>query len=416
MQLDIGFTAWGPMQDELGLTVDELNYGVAFNYAGLAVGCIFIIPFVHKYGRRPVYLLSSAVQFASVVWQAKVYTAGDLYGSNLISGLGGAISETVVLITIADIFFVHQHGAMNGWYLMFTAVGAFLGPAASGYIVDSQGWRWTWWWCVIFMGINLVLVTFFFEESKYVPRVQGRDPPRGIAQPGTDVPTETPDEHGARRPVKVDPRAGQDSLERGPALVEESFTRKSYRQRLALVTPSRGPIRHHFYQPIVILFTFPAIFYTAVTYGIVLASFAIMTSVQATYLLDAPYNFGADDVGLMNIAPFIGSCIGFLIGGYLSDVSIVWLSKRNGGIYEPEMRLWLLLVSVVLLPGAILMFGIGLAQVRLHIATCRVLGLTDHESRACIGLFWLLRWVCSESILCSQVMSRYRMLPTVIKK
>lgn len=155
VQLDIGFTAWGPMNIELGISFDAMNGGAAINYGGLAIGCIFFIPFVHKFGRRPLYLFSSALQLASVVWQAKVYTVGDLMGSNLISGLGGAISETVVQITIADIFFVHQHGTMNGWYLMFTSAGAFLGPVASGYVVESQGWRWMWWWCVIFMSLNL---------------------------------------------------------------------------------------------------------------------------------------------------------------------------------------------------------------------------------------------------------------------
>lgn len=66
----------------------------------------------------------------------------------------------------------------------------------------------------------------------------------------------------------------------------------------------------------------------------------------------------------MNIAPFVGACVGFFIGGYWSDKTIVWLSKKNAGIYEPEMRLWLALMSAVLLPGGILIFGIGLARVR----------------------------------------------------
>jgi hypothetical protein len=37
-----------------------------------------------------------------------------MIGSNLLSGLGGAVSETIAQITIADMFFVHHHAAMNG--------------------------------------------------------------------------------------------------------------------------------------------------------------------------------------------------------------------------------------------------------------------------------------------------------------
>lgn len=87
--------------------MDLLNAASAVNYAALAVGCVLFIPLVHKYGRRPVYLLSSALQFAACIWLAKTVTPGDMIGSNLISGLGGAISETIVQITIADLFFVH---------------------------------------------------------------------------------------------------------------------------------------------------------------------------------------------------------------------------------------------------------------------------------------------------------------------
>jgi MFS family permease len=161
--------------------------GIAINYGGLAIGCIFFVPFVHKFGRRPLYLFSSALQLASVVWQAKVHTFGDLIGSNLISGLGGAISETMVQITIADIFFVHQHALMNGWYLVATGLSVFLGPVASGYVVESQGWRWMWWWCAIFMSIQLLLVVFMFEESKYIPSRNSDSSAGGMTSASTDI-------------------------------------------------------------------------------------------------------------------------------------------------------------------------------------------------------------------------------------
>jgi hypothetical protein len=65
----------------------------------------------------------------------------------------------------------------------------------------------------------------------------------------------------------------------------------------------------------------------------------------------------------MNIAPFIGTLPGVIIGGYLNDKSIVCLSRRNGGVYEPEMRLWLTLPCAIIGPAGILMLGVGLAYV-----------------------------------------------------
>lgn len=351
VQLDIGYTAWGPMIEELNTTVFVLNASAAGNYAGLAVGCIFFMPFVHKYGRRPLYIFSAAVQLAGSIWQAKVRNNGDIIGANILTGLGGAICETVVQITIADVFFVNQHATMNGWYLLFTNIGAFLGPVASGYVADAQGWRWMWWWCVIFLAVQLVVTLFAYEESKFVPR-------RQIAEPGkTEI------------LASKEPTSDLTALESaGPSNVTEAhidpnIPRKTYWQRLAWITPTDAPILRHIYQPFIILFTFPAITYTALTFGCVLACFAIVITIQAIYLLEPPYNFSPSGVGLMNLPPFVGAFIGFFVGGWLNDKSILWLAKRNQGIYEPEQRLWMAVPTAFAIPAGMLLFGIGIAQV-----------------------------------------------------
>lgn len=380
VELDIGFTAWEAYQTELGFTIDLLNDGAAINYAGLAVGCIFFVPLVHKYGRRPLYLFSTALQFRSVVWFAKTYTKGDLIGSNLISGLGGAISETIAQITIADLFFVHQHAQANGLYILATSAGAFLGPVASGYIVDSQGWRWQYWYCVIFFAVNLLVVVFFFEETKYVGALVGHSShgtttsveSDSVENTNTSAGHEavgTPHKNGDV--AKEDETSQSMNLTRSETIVDTSIPMKSYRQRLTFITPTSGSLLHDFYQPVTLLFTFPAITFCAITYGSQLAWFAVMTSVQATYLFSPPYNFTAAGVGLMNLAPFVGTIPGTLVGGWLNDKSIIWLAKRNKGVYEPEMRLWLALPAVLITPAGILLFGLGLNAVshRGHLGT-----------------------------------------------
>lgn len=365
VQLDIGFTAWGPMEEELGFSVDILNAGAAVNYGGLAIGCFFFIPLVHKYGRRPIYLFSTALQLASCIWQAKTYSVGSFIGANLISGLGGAISEVIAQITVADLFFVHQHATMNEWFVIFQSAGAFLGPVASGYIVDSQGWRWMWWWCVIFFGITLLCVMFLFEESKFVPVLNGQS-----VIPATPAHvTELPDDSKAKSAGDSEVATKQVAASRVATIPD--IKPKTYFERLALITPTDESLLPHFWQPIETLFTFPAVTYAAITYGSTLAIFAMLTSLQATYMLLPPYNFDAIGIGLMNVAPFVGAVLGFPVGGYLSDKSILWLSKKNGGIYEPEQRLWLALPTVILGPASILLFGLGLAYVWSIIASPR---------------------------------------------
>ncbi|PWY96567.1 sugar transporter [Aspergillus sclerotioniger CBS 115572] len=321
VELDIGFTAWGQMQLH-----------------------------ARKYGRRPIYILAS---------NAEVYTFGNYIGANLVSGLGGAISEVIVQMTVADISFVHHHGTMNGLFVLFESIGAFLGPVASGYIVQSQGWRWTWWWCVIFFGIILVCVIFLFEESKFVPILDAQD-----ISPAARRVTAVEYPESSRAPKAKRPSDDKKGIIKSVVTYDApcpEFKSKTYLQRMAFVTPSSESIWSHAWYPIITLFTFPAVSYTAIIYGSTLCWFAVMTSLQATYMLLPPYNFSSIGVGLMNVAPIIGGLLGFPFSGYLSDRSIIWLSKKNGGIYEPEIRLWLLLPMIILGPGSILMFGLGLA-------------------------------------------------------
>jgi hypothetical protein len=150
--------------------------------------------------------------------------------------------------------------------------------------------------------------------------------------------------------------------------IDQSVPLKTRRQRLALVTKTQGSTLHDLYHLLVLLLCFPAVTYAALTYGSLLAWFAITTSVQATYLFDPLYNFTAVGVGLMNLAPFIGTVPTIFFSGYLNDRSILWLSRRNAGVYEPEMRLWLSLLAAFITPANILMTGLGLYYVsRQHI-------------------------------------------------
>jgi len=99
--LDIGPVAWQTYVDDLGISWDELNITFASNCAGLAVGCIIFIPFALKYGRRSVYIISTAITFAMAIWQAKLNTFWEMVVTSVISGFSGAVSETLVQITVS---------------------------------------------------------------------------------------------------------------------------------------------------------------------------------------------------------------------------------------------------------------------------------------------------------------------------
>ncbi|KAL1981972.1 hypothetical protein VTN96DRAFT_1938 [Rasamsonia emersonii] len=255
-------------------------------------------------------------------------------------------------MTVADLFFLHQRATANGVYLAVAALGAWLAPVAAGYCAVAQGWRWIWWWSAIILGISLVAMIFLYEETKYA--VELALP--GAAEP--DIPSMS-NKNGTTTTNSLMSAASREEQQQ-----PRRMTKKSYWKRLALVTKTDEPFGRHVYRPFVILFTFPAVMYTALIYGLLLAWLSVISTVQSTYLPYPPYNFSAAGVGLFNLPPLIGAIVGSGLGGPLNGRWALWMAQRNRGVFEPEMRLWLSFPAIIACPAGILLFGLGLAENR----------------------------------------------------
>lgn len=72
---------------------------------------------------------------------------------------------------------------------------------------------------------------------------------------------------------------------------------------------------------------------------------------------------GEVQTGYAYTGAFIGSLLGFVIAGVLSDWSAKYMTRKNGGIYEPEFRLVLVIPQLVF--GSIGLFGFGVTASRL---------------------------------------------------
>jgi MFS family permease len=85
---------------DLGVTYTQLNQAMSVNFVGLSVGCVLFIPLAKKFGRRPVYLVSTALMLVTSFWSSKLTSLAELYATNLFQGLAGATNESIVQITV----------------------------------------------------------------------------------------------------------------------------------------------------------------------------------------------------------------------------------------------------------------------------------------------------------------------------
>lgn len=284
-------------------------------------------------------------------------TVADLMLVNVLSCIVGALAEVLVQMTVADVFFVHERGLMNTIYFWFMTVGTTLAPLAGGFITLSQGWRWVWWWMAILFGVGLVAFVFLYEETMF-----SEPPINGVPVADKLSPEVIIDKESHASPKELD--APQDAVAQAkPLQVNHSIPLKTYRQKLALWSNSSMSFEQllkHCYQPFIIMFSIPAVFFMALEYGIMTACTTVPVTTLSSVMTLPPYNFGSAQIGLMGIPPFLGTSLGTLVCGPLSDIIAIRLARKNKGIFEPEMRLWLSLIFTPFVTAGLFMFGIGL--------------------------------------------------------
>lgn len=89
-----------------------------------------------------------------------------------------------------------------------------------------------------------------------------------------------------------------------------------------------------------ILFAYPAVLWSAGVYACSIGWLIVLSeSVAVVYRSKSTYGFSALSTGLIYLSPFIGGVLGTAVAGKLSDVIVRAMSRRNGGLYEPEFRL-----------------------------------------------------------------------------
>ena len=63
--------------------------------------------------------------------------------------------------------------------------------------------------------------------------------------------------------------------------------------------------------------------------------------------------------GYMYAGPFLGALVGFIVAGTFTDWITKWMIRKNRGVYEPEFRI--VLVSLQMVIGGAGLYGFGAA-------------------------------------------------------
>lgn len=213
-------------------------------------------------------------------------------------------------------------------------------------------------WCAIFLAIGFVFCFFFMEETNY-DRAPLEMVETSIGSAETNSNEEAPTTTGDS---EKGPSAGDLSQLHDSGNGFVTYTPKTYLQKLSLVDKKRDFRLFRMMVRPLLFFSLPSIVYAGFSYGSNLIWFNVLNGTASLILSAPPYNFPSSMVGLAYISPLIGIAFGSFYSGVIGDRVALWLARRNRGVLEPEYRLWLFSASLILIPGSLILWGVGAAH------------------------------------------------------
>ncbi|KAL5119480.1 hypothetical protein ACEQ8H_002545 [Pleosporales sp. CAS-2024a] len=291
------------LSKEFDKSLAQTSHLLLYPILVLGVFNFFWVPLANYLGKRPVFVFASGLLCACSIWGARAQSFESLLWSNIVAAFAGSSTETLGVAIVNDLYFLHERGAKMGIYMNAISGGNTLGPLICGFIVTNLSWRWHKWIAVIFTAVNFVCIVLFVPETRYDCQRSRVD----------EIDVQHSEEKHAQENTVPAGQASDASFQQMP--------KKTVTQELGLWS---GRSHTNLFK----MFIRPQI------------------------------------NGLINIPGALGNLFGSWAGGDLVDWWCKRRTKANHGVYEPESRLYMLAIPLLLTSMGVF-FGYGLIAVAL---------------------------------------------------
>lgn len=295
----------------------------------LGPGGLVATVLVKRYGRLPVLFWSQFIGLAFLIGCAAARDLNTFAAMRCINAFFSTAPQVMGLYVINDMYPFHlQARKVNVWTSGFIC-SPFVAPWLFGYLNAKISYRWGYWIGCMYVGIVVILIALFVEETSYV---------RNSA-------------------VKV---------ERGKGL---SARFKSL-IGISIIQGKRGATWKEAIWPMIKLLSRPHLVAILLYMGVL---FGFSIGVNTTNVIFArtppPLGHGLSAMAASSLyaTPVVAVFVGEFVGRHLNDLIAYSLTKRNKGIFEPEMRLWTLHVGLPFYVVGFVMLGAAF-QYKLHLA------------------------------------------------
>ncbi|KAI0467362.1 putative MFS transporter [Xylaria cf. heliscus] len=330
--------------------VSQAEASTLISYPNLAYGLTswLLVPLYLRFGRRPVMLGSMLAFIAGLAASSRATSFGGLMAARVVHCLGAGVCEALPVQLVNDIFFLHERGIQLGYYTFALCLAALATLPAAYMLPTKYSWRLFFFVILAFAAALFILAFFFVEETSY--------------QRSKTIET-TIHEDGDT----TNASAGQEKPE--SFAVEQATGIPPRKSFLSTLQPwGRSDPTVPFFTLLwrsMTYFLVPQVLWVITSFGIIIGlgglSFNFVFPIKIT---SSPYNWPVSSSGIHAV----GSVLGFLLAvpfAPTSDMLAAYLTRRNNGIREAEMRLGVMLPAMIVGPVGLVVYGLT-AQLNLH--------------------------------------------------
>ncbi|KAH8675169.1 major facilitator superfamily domain-containing protein [Ilyonectria robusta] len=361
----------GVIAVDLDRSINDIAVLSSYQLLTAGAAAFIVAACSRKWGKRPVFFFSSLLGTVGSIIGSCVSTYDGILAARIVQGIATAAYESILVSAIGDIYFVHQRGLYMSVVQFILAGVSNVAAVVCGPITDNLGWRYLFHLCVLFSGLQTLLVFFFVPETNYIR--EARYNTDEVADDNLEELAQAEKQASGSRHLEFSDKAeASDAPSPHPVIP----AKKTYLQELALFSGTYCD--ENFLQLLIAplaVCTNLAVLWSVVVSGGMTAFYVSQAMSIAQIFMAPPYLLSAAGIGYLSLGPFIGAMIGSIFMSIVTDPIIKWCAVKNKGIYEPEYRL--LPVAGGLLVGVGLMsFGALAQDGKTYYATATMHGVT----------------------------------------
>ncbi|CAD0096696.1 unnamed protein product [Aureobasidium mustum] len=342
-----------PISTSTGISITTINRGTGVMFLLYGWSTILWQAIALQYGKRPVYLISAAASVVVMAVAPMCRTSGTYLAIRILQGFFGGPVESLCEISMTDIWFAHERPLYIALYGVSLGASGKLAPVFSAFINSGMGWEWTLWWCAIGAQPN----RHPFNPQAISEGAGEAEPSRSekfTAKDGVQV---------SDSPLSNDQKLSEDQHALDVVAAELghiAYPRKTYWQKLSVIDKKRPNRMLDIMWAPFKFFSFPVVVWAGFMYGLQgLVYPGILNATASVIYTNSYYHFSSDAVGFAYFAAVVGMVLGSLWVTLAGPWLVIRLARRRGGISEPEDILWLFLASAVVVPFALILWGVG---------------------------------------------------------